>query len=550
MCALAALFCAAQARAAEGDEPYAKLLLLAGDSHQHAATLYMIQRQAKQPPVPGFGPNLHENASAADALDAMRKGGYDWGSISHHDTNHPGQLANVCIDPASGKYQWWIKNVSAAGFPDATSQSGSAVSPPSNEALALSKVADAKNAEGPGGFLALSGREFTNVNFTPTGVGPREAGHKIVVLPRDTTGMCTADGLLAGDEYCRDESHLYTWIAGQRGPRPVLIQAHPGAPESMDLRPFHPVNAPGGFSDQFVEGIEVSSNHQDPQWEPAYQRALHLGYRLFPAFGSDNHYATYPGNQPTPAVGATLCWSAGRSRNALVAAMLERRCYYATSWKPELRFAARAHGGASWLMMGAELAAPGGQVDLRIRARNDPRNLNANSRLGKRFDTLQLVDDAGAIVAGCGANPRPPANATACSCTRADDGSDTCSLSVDALQLHDGAFYPRILMSNPDPNGCRSKATPVFLPGCSTVVIGAPIFVNWSAVQARSSYRACRLDPNHLPCAEPGCLPQEVDRDQDGWPDDCDVCPDLANPDQADADKNGVGDACPRAAAR
>jgi hypothetical protein len=44
----------------------------------------------------------------------------------------------------------------------------------------------------------------------------------------------------------------------------------------------------------------------------------------------------------------------------------------------------------------------------------------------------------------------------------------------------------------------------------------------------------------------PGCLSAKSDRDQDGYPDGCDVCPELANPDQADANRDGFGDACPR----
>jgi len=543
--ALAALLGAARAGAADGDEAYEGLVPLAGDSHQHAATLYMYERQVRQPgTVPGFPTGLHENAASADVFDVVRKDGFDWVSLSYHDTNYPGQLANVCIDPVSEKYQWWIRVVSPKGFPDAT-RPGSAVDPPANEALALAKLADAKTVEGAGGFLAFAGREFTNVNFTPLGVGSREAGHKVVIIPGDTTGMCTSDGLLHGDEYCRDEDRLYRWIAAQPAPRPVLIQAHPGGPEG-DFRPYHPKNAPGGFTDQFVFGVEMSSKNLDPQWELAYDRLLALGYRLFPAYGSDSHYATWKGSEASPATGATVCWTAGRTRRALIEAMAARRCYYATAWAPELRFSARAHGGGPWLPMGAELDAPGGVVDLRIRARNDPRNRNANPRLGKRFDVLELIDDRGLVAARCGDKAKPPADAKECSCTRSDDGADVCSLSVDALKLRDGAFYPRILMDDPAPEGCRSKDAPKFLPLCPKVVIGAPIFVNWSAFQSRTPYRRCRLDPEHLPCGQPGCLPKSVDRDQDGWPDDCDVCPDVPNPDQADRDKDGFGDACAR----
>ncbi|MGH9889626.1 MAG: hypothetical protein ACREBE_29110, partial [bacterium] len=115
----AALFLAfaAAARADDAGDAYRGMSLVGGESHQHAATLVMMER-IKDPPLPGFGAKLHENGSAADAYDAMRRGGYDWGSVSHHDTNFPGFMANICIDPASEKYQWWLGHVSKAGFPD------------------------------------------------------------------------------------------------------------------------------------------------------------------------------------------------------------------------------------------------------------------------------------------------------------------------------------------------------------------------------------------------------------------------------------------------
>jgi hypothetical protein len=263
-----------------GDDPYRGMRLAAGDSHQHAATLTMIEREAKDPPVPGFPEGLHEHGSSADAFDAMRGGGYDWGSVSHHDTNHPGRLANICLEPTSAKYAWWLLRVSHLGFPDATGAPGSSVTPRSNEALALSKIATWRTVEGEGGFLAFSGREFTNYAFTPKGVDSREGGHKIVILPGETRGLCAAGRTLAGDEYCRDEYRLYRWLATSSSPQGVLIQAHPGVAEAMDLRPLHPRNARGGLSDTFVQGIEVSSSKRDPQWEGSYQRMLRSGYRV------------------------------------------------------------------------------------------------------------------------------------------------------------------------------------------------------------------------------------------------------------------------------
>ncbi|MFQ5492142.1 MAG: thrombospondin type 3 repeat-containing protein, partial [Phycisphaerae bacterium] len=39
-------------------------------------------------------------------------------------------------------------------------------------------------------------------------------------------------------------------------------------------------------------------------------------------------------------------------------------------------------------------------------------------------------------------------------------------------------------------------------------------------------------------------LNSEDDRDGDGWPNDCDNCPDTASPDQTDSDDDGLGDPC------
>ncbi len=517
----------------ERADPYAGMSLVAGDSHQHAATFWMLERLAKDPPVPGFGNELHEHGSSAAAFEAMRAGGYDWGSVSHHDTNHPGQLANIGLDRESPRYSWWLDRVSRAGFPDATRASGAAVSPPWNEALALSKVGTAKTIEGNGGFLALTGREFTNFAFTPKGVGPREGGHKILVLPGETRGLCAGDGQLAGDEYCADEYRLYRWLASASTPQGVLIQAHPGSAEAMDLRPLHPLHAPGGFSDAFLQGIEVSSGKQDPEWESSYQRMLRLGYRVFPAFGSDSHDATSERNRATARNGATVCWVTASTRNALLEAMQERRCYYATSWKPALRFEMRAGKDAPWLPMGAKLDTETGRVDVAVLALNDPRNAIGDPRLAKRFDVVELVDANGKVLA-------------AAPCSHGAEGRDLCKLELSDFSVADGAIYPRIRMNDPNPKGCRSRRMPALLSNCGKVVIGSAIYVNWDRYLESTPYRACRFGPGDLPCGAPGCLPDGLDRDRDGYPNGCDVCPDLANPDQADRDLDGFGDACPR----
>ena len=57
-------------------------------------------------------------------------------------------------------------------------------------------------------------------------------------------------------------------------------------------------------------------------------------------------------------------------------------------------------------------------------------------------------------------------------------------------------------------------------------------------------FDACPNDPNKLEPGLCGCGTPDVDSDGDGWLDCFDNCPNDFNPDQADADGNGLGDAC------
>jgi hypothetical protein len=509
------------------NDPYLGMDVVAGEAHQHAQTLYMSKRFELENYVPGFGDTPHEIGGAAVAYDALRRGGYDWGSVSHHDTNHPTLAANICIDSASDKWTWWRTRVSSAGFPGAN--------PAWNEAMALSRLATSKTVEGANGFLAFTGREFTNVGLTPDGVTARHGGHKVVILPTETQGMCASDGMLRGDEYCQSEYQMYRWMASDPLGQGIVIQAHPGLAPNMDLRPVHPKNAPGGFSDAFVQGVEVSSGMQDPQYEPNYQRMLQLGLRVFPAFGSDSHNANSPGYEASGKTGGTVCWVAARTRAELIRSMQLRRCYFSTSWKPQLRFSVRPSGAAVWTGMGGFADAPNGLFDVHVDALNDPRNFNATPRRGRRFDVVELLDSAGSVLASA-------------PCTRAADGRDTCALDLTGRALASGAIYPRIRMLDPDPITCRSRFTPALLPHCGKLVIGGAIYLNWTAVLAQAPYRQCRFGRNDVPCGVAGCLPATVDRDQDGYPDGCDVCPDLPNTDQRDTNLDGYGDACPRSA--
>jgi hypothetical protein len=183
--------------------------------------------------------------------------------------------------------------------------------------------------------------------------------------------------------------------------------------------------------------------------------------------------------------------------------------------------------------MGGLVDAPDGRVAISVLALNDPRNASGDPRLARRFDRVELVDARGRVV-------------QAAPCTRSADGRDVCRLELHELHADDGALYPRIRMDGPHPKACRSARTPALLPNCDKLLIGSAIYLNWDRYLETTPYRVCRFGAEDSPCEDPGCLPVELDRDQDGYPNGCDVCPDLADPLQADRDRDGFGDACPR----
>src|SRR5262245_57297031 len=122
--ALGIAFTATASRAQETD-PFGAMFPAAGDSHQHGGSLYSYMRSQLDPgglKAEGaycYANNCsfpHEAGLATSSYALMRSEGYDWGSVSHHDTNHPGERGVIAMLESSVKWAWWRDHVDANGF--------------------------------------------------------------------------------------------------------------------------------------------------------------------------------------------------------------------------------------------------------------------------------------------------------------------------------------------------------------------------------------------------------------------------------------------------
>jgi hypothetical protein len=525
-----------------------ELVPLAGDTHHHSGSLisefvaYQKQAGLTTACPHDFGKPLH-------VYDRNQAAGYDWLVIAHHDrATHGGMTGDpkgtAVYKSHPGAYTWWTDPRSAPlrlrsgallsdpnplGLPDY--RTGGVVAPGWNEPRSFASAAARKNAAG--GFVAFAGREFTTNEGAATSAQRGTGGHKVAVLPGVTDRICGHLGTAQGRANDCDETGLYDYVFEQGG---VIIQAHPGD-WAAGMSTWHPDLRPAGLADVFVHGVEIGSTG-GLRWEDGYQTALARGYRVFPSFGSDRHKLQLEemgigcSNSPAPslAYGAVICWAPrGSGPQALADAMRARRCYYARSYEPRLSFALQDDPQERLVQMGGITSAGDRVATVRVAATNDLRNQPA-----RRFGRLELVQPSGSP-----AQERVAYACTGC-CTRNDATGDRCTLNA-SVRLADGAVYARI---------CSGTA-PCGRNGASTLLVSAPIFVNWAAYKRAhglSLDTTYDFDRDGWPAVWDNCWtdanPGQQDADADRVGDACDVCPYTPDPLQLDANRDGVGDAC------
>ncbi len=567
---------------------YAGYTRLGGDDHRHVGGAQSQLALAQHPPdcladpFANAGLATHETGLSLAVYRHLRDQKYDWGNLSYHDflmSSDPNSVAfapwkqttdtrtdalyGYCVPTSPTGFPSfsaatlgnWLRDPNAPTSPPATcARTYATVNPAWNEPLSDSTAASAMDV--PGTFAAFAGREYT------PGVSP----HTIAIPPGDTDTICAGPQAFGPriPDRCADETDLFRWIyrsasgSSVQDQRGILIRAHPrdgddGFGDQGVVVQWNPtVTAQRrGFTDQWIEGVEIGGAYDGLSWEHSFQSLTGRGYRLFPSYGSDLHRLhSLPGSDNTncpgahesrPFYGEVVCWADNTggswNRQRIVDAMNARRCYYSRSYKPDLEIEACAlSGGActgTTVSMGGLLTATSSSLRVHVLAINDPNNQVVTSEFtdDRRLDRVELVSQSGSVLYSS------PSGA----CTRGSGTTgDRCDVTAD-VTLSSGAIYARICEGS---SACGVN-------GLSTVLVSSPVFVNWASYRAAQGLPANEdydTDGDGVPYVKDNCLsvanPDQANSDSDVFGDACDNCPMVDNFDQRDTDGDAIGDAC------
>jgi hypothetical protein len=511
---------------AEPLPPYAGMITITYDAHNHPANVRMVSKMLE----PDYDPTdpskscAHSYHWCDEVFDKARENGLD----ALVQTHHTGDLK---VDSWSGLTAWksagigWqhpfgrqeIYPTHPDGIPLLVSGGHT-----DNELDALWECAEAKNA--PGAFLAFYGGEYTvGTTASPACADSagqaRCGGHKLLIYRTKPSIICTAYQESGQDHQCADEGEAYALIDMTGG---VVNAAHPTGLQGSDWTAYDPILFRGGISDDHVSGFELGWNGEDVPCQGVggrktcgFRQVLALGYKVYPSFGSDNHQhfggsaqgcyvdRGFPG-QSNQRRG--ICWASDFTREGLLDAMDSMRCYLARRNRPLIQ----------WTLEG------------------EPMGTTAVSVVGDVDASLRLEDsmgDFGAWEIICGDTTGDDGNATAVASGSCSSG--VCAADVSFQQDTNTWCYLRVLQPTSD---LMAVTAPIWLlpevdpsPDCD---------------DGTDNDGDGRIDLDDPDCTDANDPLEAPDEDEDLVEDGLDNCVQVSNPGQVDTDGDDYGNAC------
>jgi hypothetical protein len=176
--------------------------------------------------------------------------------------------------------------------------------------------------------------------------------------------------------------------------------------------------------------------------------------------------------------------------------------------------------------------------------------------MSARHHRIFLLTAIIALVPLCLLAPAPVAGHTITVAYRCDPGG-LVTLVAGSYHSNSGVFGSIIVDGTEYAFTGATSSLPESLEPSEIVCTGAPPVMKWHTVSvaglANGLHSITTTATSSIEDPWPGCFPADLniqctaadtDADDDGIADDVDNCPMTPNPDQADADADGIGDAC------